>query len=151
MTAAQLIRTLQLIPHPEGGYFRQLYGNEPNQEKEKSVSTIYYLLENEQFSAFHRLSNIEIWYFHAGEPIFLYVIDEWGELIIHTLSLEGECQVVIYPNQWFAADIPSKKGFTLVGCAVVPAFTFDHFELADSQQLIQKFPQHQSLIMRLTI
>jgi hypothetical protein len=58
-------------------------------------------------------------------------------------------QVVIEPEQWFAAELPGKKGFSLVGCAVAPAFKFENFELAKKDELLREFPQHGALIKRL--
>ena len=140
---------LQLEPHPEGGYFRQLYGNDASGKKD--VSTIYYMLTGSDKSAFHRLHGVtEIWYYHAGEPLNIYVIGTDGNLAVHTLSPEGEMQVVILPEQWFAAEIPSKKGYCLVGCAVAPAFSFENFELGQKEALVQQYPQYAELITRLT-
>ena len=86
------------------------------------------MLTGNDFSAFHRLHNMtEIWYYHAGERLNLYVIDTDGILAVHHLYANNEMQVVIQPGQWFAADIPSKSGFCLVGCAVAPAFSFENF------------------------
>jgi hypothetical protein len=59
-------------------------------------------------------------------------------------------QVVILPEQWFAAELPSKKGYCLVGCAVAPAFSFENFELGQKEALMQQFPQYAELIERLT-
>ena len=129
--AQHYINKLGLEPHPEGGYYRQVYGNDA--------------------SAFHRFHGVvEIWYYHAGEPLNLYVIDTEGNLAIHNLSPDGEMQVVIQPEEWFAAEIPSKNGFCLVGCAVAPAFTFENFELADKNELSRHCPQYTELIERLT-
>ena len=143
------IEKLQLEPHPEGGYYRQLYGNDADGKKD--VSTIYYMLTDSDISAFHRLHGVtEIWYHHAGAPLDLYVIDTEGNLTVHNLSPDGEMQVVILPEQWFAAEIPSKKGFCLVGCAVAPAFSFENFELGHKDTLLQQFPQYADIIERLT-
>ena len=149
MDAQKYIETLHLEPHPEGGFFRQVYGNDDKGTKD--ISTIYYMLTGSDFSAFHRLHNMtEIWYYHAGERLNLYVIDTEGNLAVHNLSPDGEMQVVIQPEEWFAAEIPSKNGFCLVGCAVAPAFTFENFELADKNELSQQYPQYTELIERLT-
>ena len=148
MNAIDYIQELGLTPHPEGGWYRQVYGNDENGIKQ--ISTIYYMLCDEDFSAFHLLHDVvEIWYYHAGEPLDIYVIAPNGELKTHHLSADAEMQVVIEPEQWFAAELPSKKGFSLVGCAVAPAFTFENFELAQKEELSQAFPQHKALIERL--
>ena len=148
MDATEYIQKLGLIPHPEGGYYRQLFGND--ETGEKPVSTIYYMLTANDISAFHRLHNmVEIWYFHAGEPLNIYVINPDGTLTIHQLSEQNEMQVIIQPEQWFAADIPSKRGYCLVGCAVSPAFRFENFELAKKDELLKLYPQHGELIERM--
>ena len=145
----KIIEKLQLEPHPEGGYYRQLFGNDASGKKD--ISTIYYMLTDSDISAFHRLHCMtEIWYYHAGEPLNIYVIDADGHLTVHPLSPIREMQVVIHPEQWFAAEIPSKKGFCLVGCAVAPAFSFENFELGHKDVLMQQFPRHAELIARLT-
>ena len=148
MDAKAYIEKLQLEPHPEGGYYRQVFGNDASGKKD--VSTIYYMLTNSDMSAFHCLHGMtEIWYYHAGEPLNIYVIDTDGKLTVHNLSPDGEMQVLIHPEQWFAADIPSKEGFCLVGCAVAPAFTFENFELGRKDALMKQFPQHAEVIGRL--
>ena len=127
-TAKAYIERLQLEPHPEGGYYRQLYGNDGKGRKE--ISTIYYMLTANDMSAFHRLHGVtEIWYYHAGEPLNLYVIDVEGNLAVHHLSPEGEMQVVIHPEQWFAAEIPSKKGFCLAQAPASAAMRFSRLVL----------------------
>ena len=109
------------------------------------------MLTAHDISASHTLHvAVEIWYYHDGEPLNIYVIDEDGKLSIHKLSTDHEMQVVIMPEQWFAAEIPSKQGFCLVGCAVGPAFSFENFELAKKSNLLQLYPQHKELIERLT-
>ena len=144
-----IIEKFQLKPHPEGGYYRQLYGNDETGKKD--ISTIYYMLTGNDKSAFHRLHGVtEIWYYHAGEPLDIYVIDIDGNLTVHNLSPEGEMQVVILPEQWFAAEIPSKEGFCLVRCAVAPAFSFENFELGHKDTLVEQFPQYDKLFERLT-
>ncbi|MBO7132658.1 MAG: cupin domain-containing protein [Bacteroidales bacterium] len=148
MNTQKYIDKLALEPHPEGGYYRQVYGNDASGKKD--VSTIYYMLTGSDMSAFHRLHNMtEIWYYHDGEQLDIYVISNDGTLTVHHLSDEGELQVVINSEEWFAAEIPSKQGFCLVGCAVAPAFTFENFELGSKDDLLKQFPQHAEIIGRL--
>lgn len=147
-SSSEYIDILGLLPHPEGGYYRQVYGNDNTGKK--GISTIYYMLCNDDFSAFHRLHGMtEIWYYHAGEPLDIYVILADGKLTVHQLSADKELQVVIEPELWFAAELHDNQGFSLVGCAVAPAFSFENFELANKSELVQKFPQHRQLIERL--
>lgn len=144
----QIIENLQLAPHPEGGWYRQVFGNDADGKKQ--ASTIYYMLNGGNFSAFHRLHGMtEIWYHHAGTQLDIHVIGLDGKLTTHHLSAGGEMQIVITPGQWFAAEIPSRQGFCLVGCAVAPAFEFENFELGKKEELLEKFPQHKEVIERL--
>ena len=148
MDACEYIEKLSLVPHPEGGYYRPVVGDEVSDKE--AISSIYYLLTGSDISAFHRLHGVtEIWYHHAGEAVDIYVIDSSGDLVVHHLANGGEMQVAILPGQWFAAEIPSKQGFCLVGCAVAPAFTYDHFELGKKGELLRQFPQHATIINRL--
>lgn len=150
MDAIKYIEKLGLEPHPEGGFFKQVYGNDATETK--AVSTIYYMLTDSHISAFHRLHDMtEIWYYHAGERLNLYVINKDGELVVHHLFANNEMQVVIEPGQWFAAEIPTRHGFCLVGCSVTPAFTYEKFELAKREELLQAFPQHAELIERMCV
>jgi len=148
MEYKEIIDNLKLQPHPEGGYYRQIYGNDKNGQKK--VSSIYYMLCDDEYSAFHKLHGVvEIWYFHSGKPLDIYVISPEGNLQVHHLSANDEMQVVIEPECWFAAELADKKGFSLVGCAVAPAFSFDCFELAKKEILLQCYPQHSKMIERL--
>lgn len=153
MEAKEVIKELGLSHHPEGGYYKRMFSSDKQTiEGKGQISSIYYLLEGEDFSAFHRLSSVELWFFHIGEPINIYILNNQGKLETHTLSsdLNDNFQLVVEPNTWFAAGIPSKKGFALVSCAVSPMFSFNDFELANVDELINYYPEYQSIINRLT-
>lgn len=146
-TAEEIIASLGLEPHPEGGWFKRLY---PSTDKTSSISTIYYLLQENDFSAFHRLDGMtEIWYHHDGGPLFVHVIDKEGNLTTHRIG-DKEYQVVVEPGQWFAAEPVEGSKFCLVGCAVSPEFVYSGFELAERESLVSLYPQHSELIKRLT-
>jgi len=69
--AREIVRMLEMQPHPEGGWYRRTY-EDPAQQDGRPLSTaIYYLLEAEQMSAWHRVDAVEIWHYHAGAPISL--------------------------------------------------------------------------------
>ena len=97
----------------------------------------------------------EIWLFHQGETIVIYEIDEKGELITHLLGINfenGETpQIVIPKGNWFAAQIESKSGYSLVSCIVAPGFEFEDFILAEKQDLLKKYPEYQDIIREMSI
>ncbi len=160
--AKKYIKQLQLNKHPEGGYYKEVYrsgeiilpSHLPKRYKtSRNFSTsIYFLLEGKQFSAFHLLQSDELWHFYDGCTVLLYIINRNGELSIKKLGKGKDCelQLTIEKQNWFAAEIEDKKSFSLFGCTVSPGFEFDDFELGKRQELIKKFPHHKILITRLT-
>jgi len=157
-TAAYWIEHLQLQPHPEGGYYKEVFrsemevtGNDSFQFK-RACTSIYYLLEGNDYSGFHRISSDEIWYFHKGSPLHIHVIDESGDHLPLELSdtATGNLSLAVKAGLWFAAEIPSATGFTLVSCAVAPGFEFSEFEMADRGKLEALYPQHSEIINKLS-
>ena len=158
------IRKLDLEPHPEGGYFRQTYRANLVLAKEslpreftgaRAVSTaIYFLLEGENFSAFHRLLSDELWHFYVGSALVVHVIDEHGrysEVLVGSDPDRGEAwQAVVKAGCWFASEVKDRKSFALVGCTVAPGFEFADFEMAKREELVKDYPQHRRVIDRLT-
>jgi len=157
MTAAHWIKRLMLQPHPEGGWYREVFRSDNQvirlneQAAKQACTSIYYLLENDDFSGFHRIASDELWYFHKGAPLLIHVIDRDGFYSAHKLSdtSTGSLSIVIKADLWFAAEIPSKMGFALVSCAVAPGFEFSEFEMADKEKLFERYPQHTALLTRL--
>ncbi len=148
MDTNEIIRYLQLSPHPEGGFFRETYRSADtlttSEGKTRNVSTdIYYLLENDSKSRFHRIRSDEIWHFHQKDTLEMFIIDQ-GELIVKTLGnnlVQGEVpQVVVPAGTWFAARVKNASGYSLVSCTVAPGFDFTDFELATKESLIREFP-----------
>ncbi len=159
---SKYIRKLQLKKHPEGGYYKEVYRSGemilpehlPKRYKSsRNFSTsIYFLLEGKQISAFHLLQSDELWHFYDGSSVLIYIINHKGELSIKKLGRYEDCklQLTIEKQNWFAAEVEDKKSFALFGCTVSPGFEFDDFELRKRQELIKEFPQHKTLITRLT-
>jgi predicted cupin superfamily sugar epimerase len=156
-TAQYWIDHLNLQPHPEGGYYKEVFRSvnevmrNGSEVVKQACTSIYYLLEGKDFSGFHRLASDELWYFHKGAPLHIHVIDNDG---IHNAielsdSNTGNLQAVIPPNTWFAAEILPGTGFALVSCAVAPGFDFAEFEMAKKDELLSQYPQHESLLQRL--
>ena len=157
-----IIQTLQLEPHPEGGFFRETYRSVGEISKEnleegfsgsRNYSTaIYFLLTSKNFSAFHRVQQDEFWFFHSGSPIELHMISGSGEhtqVIIGNRLEEGEVpQFVVPGGHWFAAAVINADAYSLVSCTVSPGFDFDDFELAERQLLLDTYPEHSKVIKR---
>ncbi|MGA8341643.1 MAG: cupin domain-containing protein [Candidatus Sulfotelmatobacter sp.] len=158
------IEKLRLDPHPEGGYFRQTYRSEVVIAREalpagfsgaRAVSTaIYFLLEGEGFSAFHRLRSDEIWHFYAGQPLLVHAIDPEGNysrILLGSDPGAGQVlQAVVRAGCWFASHVADWKSFAVAGCTVAPGFEFEDFELGKREELVARYPQHRELIERLT-
>lgn len=151
------IDLLKLNPHPEGGFYREVYRSglavqtTANGPVKQACTSIYYLLQSGDFSAFHRLQSDEIWYFHKGAPLTIYIIHSLGELQPVQLSdqPDGNLSICVKANQWFAALPAQSEGFTLVSCAVAPGFEFAEFEMAARAQLAAQYPQHSNIINQL--
>jgi len=157
------IKHLRLEPHPEGGYFRQTYRSSltiprdalPGFSGSRPAATaIYFLLEGENFSAFHRLRSDEMWHFYVGSPIQVHLIDREGKRSSFLLGDDPDAgqalQAVVPAGCWFASHVADWKDWALVGCTVSPGFDFADFELADRTELNTNYPQHRDLIRRLT-
>jgi predicted cupin superfamily sugar epimerase len=163
------IDLLNLEKHIEGGYFSVFYKSKlnvlpltnteisPNENIVRSAGTsIYFLLEKENFSTWHRLKSDEIWHYYDGNsPIEIHTIDLDGNLKTHVLGHPGitddaSFQVVITAGCWFSAELSDKTSFALAGCTVNPGFEYQDFEIAIREKLISEHPQHEEIITRYT-
>jgi predicted cupin superfamily sugar epimerase len=163
-TAQYWIDRLNLIPHPEGGYYRETYRSELSLAREalppqftgpRLVSTaIYFLLQGNNFSAFHRLRSDELWHFYSGSPITVHVIEPEGSHSELQLGSDPDAremlQSVVKAGRWFASQVRDPNTFALAGCTVSPGFDFADFELGKRSDLVELYPQHRALIERLS-
>jgi len=154
---------LHLQPHPEGGFYRETYrsgdtipqtGLPARFPGPRSFSTaIYFLLRSQDRSLFHRIKSDELWHWHAGGRLSIYVLDKPG-LIVQELGDNPEkgesLQLTIPANRWFGAKLNQESSYVLVSCTVAPGFDFQDFELADRQQLIKEYPSHKEIVDLLT-
>jgi uncharacterized protein len=124
----ELIRTLALAPHPEGGAFREVF-------KSRALSTIYFLLAADQRSRWHRVAHDEAWHFYEGDPLELFCLApgllEIERRILSPLAGPGEPVAVVPAGFWQAAR--TTGGHALVGCTVGPAFEFEDFRLMSDE------------------
>jgi uncharacterized protein len=158
------IEKLRLEAHPEGGYYRQTYKAELSFGREslpngflgaRAASTaIYFLLEGENFSAFHRLRSDEVWHFYVGSALVVHVIGrdgDYSEIVLGNDPEAGEVlQAVVKAGCWFGSRVLDGRGFALVGCTVAPGFDFEDFEMGKREELVARYPQHRGVIERLT-
>lgn len=161
--AKELIERFKLIPHPEGGYYRETYRSLETIAKsalpkrftgERSYSTaIYFLLEQGNFSAFHKIESDECWHFYAGGTLIIHVFHLNGRLEVIKLGNKfnsGEVfQAVVPAGCWFASEPAADTAYALVGCTVAPGFTFGDFVMANADELSKQYPPHMPLIKRL--
>jgi uncharacterized protein len=133
--AQALIAALGLQPHPEGGHYVETWRAAAELGGRAAGSAIYYLLREEERSAWHRIDAAEVWHYYAGAPLELSVAAASGDqepqrFILGPDVLAGQRpQVVVLPGDWQSAV--SLGAWTLVGCTVSPAFELDGFELAE--------------------
>ncbi|PXA93827.1 cupin [Caulobacter sp. D5] len=131
--AGEIVRLLGMQPHPEGGWYVRVFEDAPNAEGRPASTAIYYLLEAEQMSAWHRIDAVEVWHWYAGAPISLTLSPPDGVgMTPHTLGpdLRAGCRPqVVVPVGWWQTAV-SLGAWTLVGCTVAPGFRFEGFELA---------------------
>ena len=156
-----LVETLDLQPHPEGGFYKETYRSESaiklNGELgihgNRNYSTaIYFLLLKNQFSAWHRIKQDEAWHFYEGASVRVHSISPEGVYQYFDLGTDfesGEAPQYLVPGgYWFASE--SLGDYSLVGCTVAPGFNFADFELADRSELTRLFPAHKPLIQKFT-
>ena len=154
--AAELIETLGLQPHPEGGYFAQVYRSastvtpDDSRDVRAALTAIYFLLVEGQISAWHRVRSDEVWHFYEGEPLALTWADADGTNTATQLlgpvdtgrGVAGTDQrpvVVVPAGCWQTARLQKARplgAYTLVGCSVAPGFEYEDFELVAAGSVI---------------
>lgn len=138
-SAEQVIETLGLTLHPEGGHYREIFRDDPGDagdglgsDARGAVTAIYYLLAAGEISAWHRVDATEIWHHYAGGPLTLRISVDGVTVTPHILGADlsvGERpQAVVPPFAWQSAR--SEGAWSLMGCTVSPAFEFSGFEMA---------------------
>ena len=124
---ASLIESLKMTPHPEGGHFAETFHADDG-----SLSLIFYLLKNDERSHWHRLTKNEILHFYDGDPMSVLLSSDGVSIQRKTLgrdAVDNEAYHLIVPKgTWFSMQ--STSDWSLIGCTVSPAFSFDDFELA---------------------
>jgi uncharacterized protein len=161
--AQEWITNLALKPHPEGGFFGEVYRSADSIPAAclprgfngpRSISTsIYYLLRSGEKSALHRLRSDETWYFHTGSPLTLVMLagNQSKKVSLGMDVSNGQfLQFVIPAGTWFGAFVPGPGSFALCSCHVAPGFDFDDFEIGSRGELLRQFPNCANDIEMLT-
>ena len=130
MEADSLISKLNMISHPEGGYYAENFKND-------NVSQIYYLLKKNEKSHWHRLTKNEILHFYSGDPLEVFTSSDGVDYELFSLGLDDNYIYTVKANTWFA--MRSAGSYSLIGCTVAPAFDFNDFELAPATWRPEKF------------
>lgn len=144
-TVNSLVEDLQLLPHPEGGFYKEMYRsptiiNADGLVQKSAYTSIYYLLSGDDFSSWHRIKSDETWYFHSGCDVAIYLFDQHKALQTIQLGLNSKClQATIAANTWFAAKPMQENAYCLVSCAVAPGFEFADFEIGKRDSLLNEF------------
>ena len=130
-TAADIIKRLDLKPHPEGGHFRETHRDEAGQSGRAHSTAIYFLLARGERSHWHRIDAAEVWHYYSGDPLKLEIVDGSKEMIVRlgpNVHADESPQAVVPARAWQAAE--TTGDWTLCGCTVSPGFQFEKFELA---------------------
>lgn len=132
LTARTVIAGLALVPHPEGGHWRETWRDVPAAGGRGVATAILFLLEEGESSHWHRVDAAELWIWQAGAPLGLAISGDGGSAASVALGPAvgaGELLHALVPaGAWQAAK--SRGAWTLATCVVAPAFSFDGFELA---------------------
>lgn len=158
----QIISRLKMEPHPEGGWFRQTYESKlmlPHTLHSGSTgmrscaTSIYFLITDSNFSAFHRIQSDEMWYHHSGGALAIEILDKNGsyhQKVLGAIEEGYEPQALAPSGTWFGSHLLERKGWALVGCSVSPGFDFLDFEIGNRESLLKDYPRHAEIIKNLT-
>ena len=147
------ISQLQLQPHPEGGFYKEVIkGTTDNTNQRAQYSSIYFLLTHDNISHFHRIDADEIWYHHDGDSLTIHMIHPDGRYEQVSLGKHIEngdvLQYVVPKGTIFASSVEGQNDYALVGCMCQPAFEFAHFELLSQSWLNEQYPNLEDINMR---
>lgn len=131
MSADELIRQLALMPHPEGGHYREMFRDCAGVDGRAHSTAIYFLLRRGERSHWHRIDAVEIWHWYAGAPLSLSIAANGvreDRVLGNDIASGQRPQIVVPAGAWQSAQ--SLGDYSFVGCTVAPGFLFETFELA---------------------
>ncbi len=164
MNAKDLIEKLDMVPHPEGGYYTRPFISKEkyirhdipgvSSSERKLFTSEYMLFEPGMIMTFHSLRSESVWYYHYGDALKLYIISPEGDLYEKSLGMAfaPECAPQIQIPKNHAIAIEAGKGdFTLIGTMIAPGFDMDDLKVYRREDLLKAFPYHSDTIMKYTV
>lgn len=149
-----LIDKLELIPHPEGGFYKETYRSEKEVGNRNVKTAIYFLITSKNISRFHRIKSDEIWYYHAGSPLSVHTLTLENGHQIHKVGMDIESgeqpQFLVSANTIFGSSLEEEDTFSFVSCSVAPGFDFADFELFTMDDLLPEYPKFEEVIRKMT-
>lgn len=155
LSAKQIIKELELVPHPEGGYYREYYRSSARLNNNYALLTsVYFLLTKGSKSLFHKIPSIEIWNFILGDPLVLVTLSNENGLIEtklgKNLQANEKLDAKVESNTWMGSYLPTSSEYALVTCNVSPGFEFDDLEFGKKDELLADYPNEEKIIEMLT-
>ncbi len=160
-SAQDIIESLELLPHPEGGYYAETFRAPPlpyelpGRGSRSGSTAIYFLLRSSDFSALHEVASDEVWHHYLGDTLELHCFDLQGQhrrvRLGADLMVGERPQHVVRAGELQGACVADGSfGFALCGCTVAPGFDFADFRMPARDELLSRLPEHRALLVRLT-
>ncbi|NCG21475.1 MAG: hypothetical protein GWP91_20885 [Rhodobacterales bacterium] len=151
LDVARLVENLNLSPHPEGGFYREIHRAvqqvQVGNQVRSASSSIYFLLPAGQFSAWHVVRSDEQWHHYAGSPLELHLLTNGTHQVVTIGSdlAQGQLPQAMVPADVIQAARPV-GGWALLGCTVAPGFDFADFRMNDRVELTRDYPAHSGIV-----
>ena len=152
MRSDELKKCYALEKHPEGGWFSEVYTSEAASDGRPLAGSIYFLLDKDDISHFHRIDCDELWYFHEGCGLVLTIADKDGgrRLFLGNDISEGQSAMVLIPRGCaFAAENLDPGSYSFISCATAPKFSYEGFELLGREDMLAICPGLDEDVLRL--
>lgn len=158
---ASLVRDLGLLPHPEGGFYREVVRSalgvqsQAHEGERAALTHIDFLLEAGTFSAWHVVTSDELWHHYLGDPLELHLLEGEGEAANHRVIVlghdleKGEVLHAMVPAGVYQAAA-TRGAYSLMGCTVAPGFEFRDFSMPARHELAGRFGRHTEILQRFT-
>jgi len=154
---AELIKELNLKPHPEGGYYAETYRSKENvvtsSGTRNMMTAIYFLLTSNDISRFHVIKSDELWFHHEGSDLSVHVLDENGHRVLRLGNTHASAkpQHLVPAGKIFGSTVDDNNTYALVSCVVAPGFDFQDFRMLSKDELNKRFPDYKDVIRKLGV